>query len=332
MTLSTLSVVVADANLLPHRTLLEQSAPAGTRFAWLDRFDESAVASALPGADVLVGANFTQGLTDAADSLQLVHVAGAGYDGIDAEALPAGVRVANTFHHEGSIAEHIVATTIVLRRQILQQDRALRTGRWATPVYEPERAQLSSLEGATVGFVGFGHIGQRTWQGYRAFGARAQVVSRSGRVPDEVGSDLVSVAQLDGLDALLESSDIVVLCLPLDDSTRELIDADRLHRMRDDALLVNVSRGPVVAPGALYDALQENRIGGAVLDTWYTYPTDGPQARPAEQPFEALDNVIMTPHSSGVTAQTFQGRARDIAANIARLAEGAALDRVVITR
>lgn len=332
MTRSTLSVVVADTNLLPHRTLLEQAAPAGTRFTWLDRFDESAVTSALPGADVLVGAKFTTGLTDASDSLKLVHVAGAGYDGIDAEALPPGVRVANTYHHEGSIAEHIVATTIVLRRQILQQDRALRAGRWATPVYEQDRGQLSSLEGATVGFVGFGHIGQRTWQAYRAFGARARVVSRSGRVPDEVGRDLLSVAQLDGLDALLEESDIVVLCLPLDDSTRELIDADRLRRMREDALLVNVSRGPVVAPSALYDALQENRIGGAVLDTWYDYPTGGSQARPAEQPFEGLDNVTMTPHSSGVTAQTFQGRALDIAANIALLADGAELERVVITR
>lgn len=332
MTRSTLSVVVADTNLLPHRALLEQASPAGTRFTWLDRFDESAVASALPGADVLVGAKFTHGLTDAADSLQLVHVAGAGYDGIDLEALPAGVRVANTFHHEGSIAEHIVATTIVLRRQILQQDRALRADRWATPVYEQGRAQLSSLEEATIGFVGFGHIGQRTWQAYRALGARARVVSRSGRVPDDVAGDLVSVAQLDGLDELLEESDIVVLCLPLDDSTRDLIDAGQLKRMRDDALLVNVSRGPVVNQASLFDALRENRIGGAVLDTWYTYPTDGSTARPAEQPFETLDNIIMTPHSSGVTAQTFQGRARDIAANLARLAEGAALDRVVITR
>lgn len=145
MTLPTLSVVVADANLLPHRTLLEQAAPAGTRFTWLDRFEESAVAAALPGADVLVGAKFTQPLTNAADSLQLVHVAGAGYDGIDVEALPAGVRVANAFHHEGSIAEHIVATTIILRRQILQQDRALRDDLWATPVYEHGRTQLSSL-------------------------------------------------------------------------------------------------------------------------------------------------------------------------------------------
>jgi phosphoglycerate dehydrogenase-like enzyme len=332
MTNSPLSVVVADANLLPHRTLLEDLSPAGTRFTWLERFDEGAVAAALPGAQVLVAPKFTPALTGSADALELVHVAGAGVDGIDVDALPSGVRVANTFHHEGSIAEHIVATTILLRRQILQQDRALREGRWATPVYEPERAQLSSLEGATVGFVGFGHIGRRTWQAYRALGARGRVVSRSGRVPDEIRDELAGVAQLDGLDALLGESDIVILCLPLDESTRELIDADQLRRMRADALLVNVARGPVVAPGPLHDALREKSIGGAVLDTWYAYPSEGSRARPAEQPFEDLDNVVMTPHSSGITAQTFQGRARDIAENISRLADSSPLDRVVIGR
>lgn len=332
MTRPPLSVVVADANLLPHRTTVESSTPPGTRFTWLERFDEDAVSDALPGSAVLVAPKFTPALTPAADALRLVHVAGAGLDGIDVDALPHGACVANTYHHEGSIAEHIVATSIVLRRQILHQDRALREGRWATPVYEPERAQLESLEGATVGFVGFGHIGRRTWKAFRALGARAHVVSRSGRVADGEREALDSVATLDGLDRLLEASDIVVLCLPLDENTHELIDADRLGRMRAGALLVNVSRGPVVAPGPLYEALRDSRIGGAVLDTWYSYPAGGSHARAAEQPFETLDNVIMTPHSSGVTAQTFQGRARDIAENITRLADGAPIERVVISR
>ncbi len=331
MTRDALSVVVADANLLPHRAQLEKSVPAGTQVTWLDRFDEAAVAAALPGADVLVGARFTPALAGAADALRLVHVAGPGSDGIDRDALPAGVRVANTFHHEGSIAEHVVATTIILRRRILEQDRALREGRWATSVYEPERAQVSSLEGATVGLVGFGHIGRRAWEAYRALGARGRVVSRSGAVPDDLRGELDAVARLDGLDDLLAASDIVVLCLPLTDETRHLIGAAELARMRDDALLVNVARGPVVDPDALHAALSERRIGGAVLDTWYSYPASGSHGRPAEQPFEELDRVILTPHSSGVTAQTFQGRVRDIAANITRLAHGEELERVVIS-
>jgi len=330
MTCEALTVVVADANLLPHREQFEKSTPAGTRITWLDDADESAVAQALPGADVLVGSTFSPALASAADALKLVHVAGAGYDGIDTEVLPTDALVANTFHHEGSIAEHVIASTVVLRREILEQDRALRASRWATSVYEPERAQVRSLEGATVGFVGFGHIGQRTWRAFRALGARGRVVSHSGEVSPDLHEELDSVATVDGLSDLLATSDVVVLCLPLNDRTHHLIGADELTQMREKALLVNVARGPVVEPEALYGALREGRIGGAVLDTWYSYPSQGSTARPAEQPFGELDNVIVTPHSSGVTAQTFQGRVRDIAENITRLADGEPLVRVVI--
>lgn len=332
MTPSTPTVVVADANLRPHRELLESSCPPGTAFRWPDALDDATVAAELAGADVLVGPRFSAAHAASADALRLIHVAGAGYDGIDAALVPDGASVANTFHHEGSIAEHVVAATIVLRRGLIEQDRALREDRWASSVYEPERAQPHSLEGATVGFVGFGHIGRRAWRAFRALGARGIAVSRSGAVPDDARDGLARADRLDGLDALLAESDVVVLCLPLSAETEGLIGERAISRMKPGAILVNVARGPVVAPQALYDALRDGAIGGAVLDTWYAYPQGGAVARPAEQPFGELGNVIMTPHSSGVTAQTFEGRARDIAANITRLAAGEPLERVVLAR
>jgi phosphoglycerate dehydrogenase-like enzyme len=327
-----LRVVVADANLVPHRSLLEATVPAGTEVVWLDRFDEADVIDALPGTDVLVGARFTTAMTSVADSLRLVHVGGAGYDGVDADALPAGTQVANTFHHESSIAEYVAAMTVVLRRQLLEQDRALRAGEWASSVYEPDRTQPRSLQGATVGIVGFGHIGQRAWEVFKALGARGVALTGRGGGPaaEEVGLEWTRGPE--GLADLLAASDVVVLCLPLSDATRHLVGADQLAAMRTGAILVNVSRGPLVDPDALLRALRERRIGGAVLDTWYSYPTSGSTARPAEQPFEELDNVLMTPHVSGVTSQTFAGRAEDIGHNIARLQQGEALVNVVITR
>ena len=324
-----LTVVVADANLRAHRDLLEAESPSGTEFRWVDA---AGAADAMPGADVLVGAMFSAAHAAGADALQLIHVAGAGYDGIDRDAVPAGVSVANTFHHEGSIAEHIVATAIMLRRGIVEQDRALREDRWASSVYEPERAQPSSLEGATIGFVGFGHIGQRAFRAFRALGARGIAVTRSGEVSADLRGELDRVERVDRIDALLTDADVVVLCLPLSDETRGLIDADALALMRPGAVLVNVARGPVVDPDALFDALEAGRIGGAVLDTWYSYPTEGSVASPAPRPFGELPNVVMTPHSSGVTAQTFRGRVHDIAANITRLASGRALERVVFEK
>lgn len=324
-----LRVVVADRNLVPHRRMLDASVPSNVEMQWLDRCDEEAVASCLPGTHVLVGSRFTPAMTAAADSLELVHVPGAGCDGIALEALPAGTRVVNTFHHEGSIAEYIVATTVMLRRTLAEQDAALRQGRWVSSVYEPSLPQPASLEGSLIGFVGFGHIGQRTWQAFRALGARGIAVTRTGLRPEGEDSALQQIEPYSALPWLLAISDVVVLCVPLTDDTRGMIGREQLALMHQDAMLVNVARGPVVDPTALYDALDQRRIGGAVLDTWYRYP--GPEALvlPAEQPFGRLPNVIMTPHSSGVTRQTYRGRAEDIGTNITNLARGQALERVV---
>ncbi|WP_376966736.1 2-hydroxyacid dehydrogenase [Azospirillum sp. A26] len=327
---SPLRVVIADANFLPHRALMEAQLPAGTVVSWHPAFDEAAVAADLPGADVFVGPRFTAAMGAAADSLRLVHVGGAGYDGIDGKALPAGVLCANTFCHEFSIAEYVAATSVVMRRQLLQQDRELRRGHWDSSVYELQRSQLGSLAGATVGIVGYGHIGSHVWKLMRAFGASGvAVTSRPARAE---GEGLNWVAGTDGLDRLLAESDIVVLCLPLLPETRHLIGKAQLAAMKPDALLVNVSRGPLVDPEALYDALKERRIGGAVIDVWYQYPNGGAHAQPAALPFDTLDNILMTPHISGVTTQTFQGRVRDVAANIARLAAGEPLRNPVSPR
>ena len=325
-----LKIVIADANLLPLRAELEAGLPAGARVSWHPRFDEDALVADLPDARVYVGAKFTAAMGDAAKRLELVHVAGAGFDGIDAEALPDGAVVANTFHHEASIAEYVASTTVVLRRRLLDQDRELRTGHWASPVYEPGRPQVRGLHGATVGIVGFGHIGSRTWQLLRAFGARGITVTRSP--VDDAAHGLDWAGGIEDLPRLLRESDVVVLCLPLGPSTRGLIGTSELEAMRPDAVLVNVSRGPLADEAALYAALNENRIGGAVLDVWYQYPAAGSHGRPATLPFGELSNVLLTPHISGVTRQTFEGRAGDIAANIRRLAACEPIQNVVISR
>jgi phosphoglycerate dehydrogenase-like enzyme len=322
-----LRIVVAEPNLLPHRARFEAGLPAGAQVQWHPWFDETTVATDLPGAQVYVGSRFTGALGGVADDLALVHVAGAGYDGIDQAAVPADAVVANTFHHEASIAEYVMATTVMLRRGLVEQDRALRADEWASSVYQ-DLPQPVGLAGATVGIIGFGHIGAEVWRVMQAVGVRGIAVSR--RKPS-LNSGLEWSGSLDDLDRLLGESDVVVLCLPLVPETRGLIGTAALDRMRSDATLVNVSRGPLVDEDALFTALQERRIGGAVLDVWYSYPTSGSTRAPSTQPFGELSNVLLTPHISGVTRQTFEGRVDDITANIRRLVDGAPIRNVVIT-
>jgi phosphoglycerate dehydrogenase-like enzyme len=239
------------------------------------------------------------------------------------------VLVANTFHHERSIAEYVLATAIVLRRGFLAQDRSLRRDVWATSVYDDAIPQAKTLRDARVGFVGFGHIGQFTWELFRAFGSAGAAVTGSGRV-DAAAHGLSWAGDVTRLDALLRESDVVVVSAPLTPATEGMIGADQLRALGPDGVLINVGRGPLVDERALFDALRNGDVRAAAIDVWYRYPA-GPGATiaPATLAFSELANVLMTPHSSGVTSDTFIGRADDIAANIGRLRRGEPLRHVV---
>ncbi|MEV7086270.1 2-hydroxyacid dehydrogenase [Streptomyces sp. NPDC093085] len=328
MTPVPLTVVVADTNLLPLRAAFEAALPAGTAVRWPDPRDTGAVAEALADAEVLVSGRCPAELAAAAPRLRLVHAAGAGTEQIDTAALAPGTVVANTFHHENSMAEYAVSATVLLRRGFLRQHEALRAGRWLSPVYDAAVPWAESLGAATVGFVGFGHIGARTWELFRAFGARGVAVTRRGEV-DAAAHGLAWSGTVDDLGALLETSDVVVVSVPLGPATAGLIGPAEFARMRPHTVLVNVGRGPVVDEDALFAALSGRTIGGAALDVWYRYPAEGGSGAPGHHPFESLDNVLMTPHSSGLTRETFARRAADIAANIGRLAAGEELRNVV---
>lgn len=325
-----LNVVIADTNLLPLRAEIEASLPAGTRVSWPHRQDAEAMRAAVADADVYVSGDLPEDLAKAGERLRLVHAAGAGTDGIAVRSLPSGTIVANTFHHEKSIAEYVVAASTMVRRDFRSQDAALRSGRWDTPVYSGRAPWVNALTGATVGFVGFGHIGEIAWQRFRAFEAQGVAVTRRGEV-DAAATGLEWTSTISDLGALLEISDVVVLSTPLTPETTGLIGAAELERMRDTAVLVNVARGPIVDERALYEALRDGVIGGAAIDVWYDYPVPGEVKHPSSLPFHELGNVLMTPHSSGLTRQTFAGRSADIVANIRRLTAGEDLRNVVTT-
>ena len=303
-------IVVTDANLSSWRDDLEAALPSGTVVAWPDPTDDAAIQEALLDADILVGPRYTSDMGGAGKKLQLVQVAGAGTDKIDVNALPRGTQVANTFHHEDSIAEYVVAATVLLRRGILRQDAALRRGEWASPAHNRTEPWVSGLAGATVGFVGFGHIGARTWELFKAFGARGVSVTRRGDV-DAAAKGLEWAGTVDDIGKLLEIADVVVVSAPLTPQTTGLIGAPELSRMGQSAVLVNVGRGPLVDEQAFYTALADKRIGGAVIDVWYEYPPSGNTGAPSTLPFHELSNLLMTPHYSGLTRLNPPGESGD---------------------
>jgi phosphoglycerate dehydrogenase-like enzyme len=310
---------------LMSRFIADAAGDDGHEWIMMPGAGEEELLRELPTADVLVTFRLTERMAAAAPKLRLVHCGGAGVDQIAFHALGPDVRVCNTFHHGRSIAEHVVMVSLMLSRRVLTADRLMRQGVWRSVAADPTVEFGDTLAGRTVGVVGLGEIGTEVVRALTGLGMRARAVRRNAKAPTSVPLDHVD--GMAGLDDLLAGSDIVVLTVPLTDETRGMIGARELALMGRHALLVNVARGQLVDEDALYDALVTESIGGAGLDVWWARAID--RVRGYTRPFDQLDQVVLTPHSSGHTTETFSARAREIVANIARLEAGEPLTNVV---
>jgi phosphoglycerate dehydrogenase-like enzyme len=275
-------------------------------------------------ADVIVANRFS-GSVPNPRGLKLLHVPAAGFDTIDMDAVPAGAAVCNSFGHEQAIAEFVLAALLARVVPLADADARLRRGDWSYWAGAPERAH-GELSEMTLGLFGFGHIGRTIARRAKAFDMTVVVANRSA-VP---ASPLVDGAFALGDAAFWSAADAIVASLPLTEGTRGIVGKAEFAAMRPDAVILNVGRGPVIDEQALYDALTSGQIGGAVIDTWYHYPTgDEASVLPASLPFHELRNVVMTPHMSGWTRGTIRRRRDLIARNVNHLAAGEPLENVV---
>lgn len=257
---------------------------------------------------------------------RLLHVPGAGWEQIACPALPSGTTVCNVHGHEVPIAEFTLHAVLEHQLALWQYPPRLDAEAWAGAY--AARAPHDEAFGETIAILGFGHIGQEIARRARAFGMHVIAVTRSGRpAPTELAQENVTVASLDEVLARVQA---LVICCPLDESTRGLIGARQLALLPPRALLVNVARAEVVDEQALYEALASGHLGRAVLDVWYQYPTKGQApVPPSRWPLHELPNVRATPHISAITPALLDRRYGFMARNIERLQQGQALDNVI---
>ena len=175
--------------------------------------------------------------------------------------------------HATPLAEWAIFGILAFTKGLPQLQADQRARRWA------DHFPVRELRGSTVLVVGLGEIGRET-----------------ARLAEAFGMDVLSVRRREGdLDALLPRADAVVVTLPLTEETRGLLGRDRIARMRDGAIFVNVGRGAVVDEDALADALRSGKLAGAALDVFTHEPL------PPESPFWELDNVILSPHTAALS-------------------------------
>jgi len=246
--------------------------------------------------------------------VRLVQGLGVGYDNLDLGALQAaGVLAAYTPGANAvAVAEHTILLMLALLKRFVAAEAAVRQGGW--PMIELFRAGLGELANATVGLVGFGHIGRAVAERLRPFGSRLLYMARhaaDATIEQRFGVRYTS------LDDLLASSTIVSLHLPLTEATRGLIGEAELAKMPAGALLINTSRGEVLDEAALRRAVVSGTLGGAALDVLS-------DERPGGNPFADLPQVIVTPHVAGGSRAAIERVEQMAIANIARFLRGEA--------
>lgn len=236
----------------------------------------------------------TKALLDKCPRLRVVSNMAVGVDNIDlAACTQRGIPVGNT---PGVLtpgtADLAMALLLAIGRRLAEASSDARQGRWKT--WSPTGWLGADLDGATLGIIGFGKIGQAVAHRARGFGLRLRYSD-----PDDHPELEASLgAQRLPLEQLLRESDFVSLHVPLTPATRGLIGREALRLMKPSAYLINTARGAVVDPGALYDALQNGWIAGAALDV-----TD-PEPLLPDHPLYSLSNCLITPHIGSATANT----------------------------
>lgn len=246
--------------------------------------------------------------------LKFIDIAFTGVDhvGLDA-AKEKNIAVSNASGYSNeAVSELVIGTTLSLARNLRSVEDRCREGKDKTGLVGWE------IKGKTVGIIGLGKIGTRTAELFHAFGATVLAQSRTHH--DGIAEYIEQITQ----EELLRRSDIVVLHCPLNDSTRGMINAEKLAMMKPTALLVNVARGPVVVEKDLVAALENGVIAGAAIDVFDKEPP-----LDTASPILHAPNCLVTPHVAFATQQSMSLRAEIVFDNLAKWMEGHQINTIL---
>jgi glyoxylate reductase len=244
-------------------------------------------------------------------ALEIVADYAVGYDNVDlAAAARRGVAVSHTPDVlTDATADLAWALILAVARRLIEADRLARSGKWTG--WHPRQLLGKELTGGTLAILGMGRIGEAVARRGPGFGMNVVYWSRSARpaLERELGARRLE------LDEALAGADAVSVHLPLTDETRHLLDAERLARMRSDAILVNTARGPIVDEDALADALDAGRLLGAGLDVHEREPRVHPR-------LAASPRTVLLPHLGSATVATRERMAQVVARNLLAVLSG----------
>ncbi|QTY27771.1 2-hydroxyacid dehydrogenase [Flavobacterium sp. CS20] len=224
-------------------------------------------------------------------NFRFIQLLSAGYDHLEFDMFPTTCLIArNQGAYAPAMAEHTVAMILALSKKL-----RLYHNRMAEGKFEQLKSITRQIKGATLGIIGFGSIGKEVTKLMRGFDVKVMALNTSGKTTEDVDF----IGTLNDLDNLLIHSDFVVISIPLSDETEGLIGKKELELMKNDAILINVARGPIVKEKDLYEHLKNHPDFSAGIDAWWIEPFKFGHFK-INYPFFELPNLLGSPHNSAI--------------------------------
>ncbi|MCU1221818.1 MAG: D-isomer specific 2-hydroxyacid dehydrogenase, NAD-binding protein [Candidatus Angelobacter sp.] len=291
---------------------LQQDFP-GHRFIQFHNYDR--VPEEIADTDVFIGWSLRPEQFVAAKKLRWIHSpAAAVHQLMYPELIRSNVVITNsTGIHGPVVAEHAIALLLALAKRLPQAMQYQAKHEWSQDQLWHGSPRPREVADSTVLVIGMGGIGREFTRRAKALGMRVLAVRENPAKGLDRSDAVFGPRQIDDV---LPEADYVLLCTPVTPATTGIMNAARLSKMKPDAYLINVARGPLIDEAALLDALQQRRIAGAALDVFNQEPL------PANSPFWSLDNILITPHIAAVTERLWDRHYRLIVDNMNRFMAG----------
>lgn len=274
-------------------------------------FDPNERLIAIRKADAIISGRLTEDEIEQAENLKVLFVPFTGLNTFPLDLIKQrGIIISNTHANAKYVAERAVALALTLLGRVAEFHNDLKTGKWNRSIEGED--MWESLQGKRVGIIGLGSIGLHIAKFVKAFDCSVYGFNRSGKNPD---TNLITEAN-SNLAHIIEQSDIIFVCLPLNSETKNILNDEIFAKMRGK-YLINVGRGETISEDAAYNALKDGILKGAALDVWYNYPGKKTEpVYPAKKPFWEMPNVLLSPHKSSHTAQAINAMIDDTYENI----------------
>jgi phosphoglycerate dehydrogenase-like enzyme len=253
------------------------------------------------------------------EHLRFVQLLSAGYDHLNFNMFPADCLIAaNQGAYAEPMAEHTIAMILNLTKRLLINHAKMKHGEF------DQNTESRILKNSVIGIIGFGSIGKAVANLLRNFGVRIFAINTSGTTDE----DIEFIGTMKDLDYVLNNSDTVLISIPLNDKTRNLINKQKLELMKPNAILINVARADIINEEDLFNHLKSHPDFLAGIDAWWIEPFRFGEFR-LNFPFLDLPNVLGSPHNSAVaTNSLLEGHKRAVE-NVLRFLDGKQVEGII---